>query len=463
VSGGRTLVCKEATWSPMAILAVAMVVGPPAARSAAAGDRTDIAAQPAAVVAASCRLPEVELASATADEPAVMLGGISDLWVERIAAGRWRAWAVTDRGPNGMVEVDGRQRRTLVAPSFAPRIVELEIDWNAAVPERLQAAVTGTVVLRDAAGVPLSGRPNGLPGDPEMLDPRGAAVIAADPRGVDTEGLVRMRSGRWWLAEEYGPSLLLMAAAGNVEWRLMPAGKSIAGMDTRGCLPAAYAGRRDNRGFEALALAPDESRAFALLQSPLAPAAREAADRPGLVRLLAFDAATGLPVAEHVYRLGDPAAQGSAPARDEIPTDGKLCAMAALGPESLLVLEQGDGGVVRLYIADLGPATDTLPRTLAGTEPALESLDLAAAGVVPIAKRLVADLAPSLDDLRTSAGLRGPAAGALKLEGLAVADERHVFLVNDDDFGVRGESAAPVPRSCLWVVRLPRPLPLAGP
>lgn len=445
----------------MVTLAVAMAVVPPAERSVAAGDGAG-AAQPAAVVVASCRFPEVELASATVDEPAVMLGGISDLWAERFAAGRWRAWAVTDRGPNGMVEVDGRQRRTLVAPSFAPRIVELEIDWSTAVPERVQVAVTGTVVLRDAGGVPLSGRPNGLPGDPEMLDPRGAAVIAADPRGVDTEGLVRMRSGRWWLAEEYGPSLLLLNADGGVEQRLMPVGKSIAGNDARSCLPAAYAARRDNRGFEALAIDPDESRAFALLQSPLA-SPPAAAGRSDVVRLLAFDPATGLPVAEHVYRLGDPADPGSEPARDELPADGKLCAMAALGPESLLVLEQGDGGVVRLYTADLRPATDTLPRTLAGTEPAVESLDLAAAGVVPVAKRLVADLAMILDEQRTAAGLRGPAAGALKLEGLAVADERHVFLVNDDDFGVRGDSAAPVPRSCLWVVRLPRPLRLAGP
>lgn len=116
-------------WSPMVALALATAVAPPADWSVAAGDRTDIAVQPAAVVAASCRFPGIELASATVDEPAVMLGGISDLWVERIAAGRWRAWAVTDRGPNGMVEVDGRQRRTLVAPSFAPRIVALEIDW----------------------------------------------------------------------------------------------------------------------------------------------------------------------------------------------------------------------------------------------------------------------------------------------------------------------------------------------
>ncbi|MFM7183568.1 MAG: esterase-like activity of phytase family protein [Planctomycetota bacterium] len=415
---------------------------------------------PAAVVAASCRLPMSELAPATADEPAVMLGGLSDLWVERLGPARWRGWAVTDRGPNGMVDVDGRERRTLLAPSFAPRIVELEIEWDAAAPARVRATVTGTPALRDREGSPLSGRPNGLPGDPEMLDPRGEASIATDPRGVDTEGLVRLRSGRWWLAEEYGPSLLVAAADGRVDRRLVPVGKAAAasGMDVRECLPAAYAGRRDNRGFEALAIAPDESRIFALLQSPLPASRGKARDTSGVVRLLVLDPATGLPAAEHVYRLGNDPTAGS----EGIPDDGKLCAMAALGPELLLVLEQADGGVVRLYTADLSSATDTLPRTLAGDEPALEAIDLAAAGVVPVAKRLAADIGPIVDDLRAGVGL-GDSTAALKIEGLAVADERHVFLVNDDDFGVRGASAAPPPGSCLWVLRLPEPLPLSNP
>jgi hypothetical protein len=51
--------------------------------------------------------------------------------------------------------------------------------------------------------------------------------------------------------------------------------------------------------------------------------------------------------------------------------------------------------------------------------------------------------------------------GPLKLEGLAVADEQHVFLVNDDDFGIHEDADDdPPPRTCLWVVRLARPITL---
>jgi hypothetical protein len=185
------------------------------------------------------------------------------------------------------------------------------------------------------------------------------------------------------------------------------------------------------------------------------------------VRLVAFDPACGQPVGEYVYRLGDPTHEGYRKGK-AAPDDGKLCAMAALGPTSLLVLEQADGGVARLYRADLAVATDTLSRTIAGDEPPTETLrDLDEATIAPVAKTLLADLAPILDDMRAGTADGGSArrdtkkSGPLKLEGLAVADEQHVFLVNDDDFGIHEDADDdPPPRTCLWVVRLPSSLQL---
>lgn len=440
---------------------VASIGGLPPGR-ASGGDSSATGSMAASVVA-SCTIPADTLAAATANEPAVILGGISDLCVEPLAAGLWRAWAVTDRGPNGQVTVGKRVHRTLAAPSFAPRIVEFTIDWTADEPARLAITPTRVTVLRDAAGEPLSGRPNGLAGDPDVVDPSGTRSIAADPDGVDTEGLVRTRSGEWWIAEEYRPSLLAAASAGTARLRLVPSGETLAGagMEVRDALPKAYAGRRDNRGFEALAIAPDESRIFALLQSPLERPDRDTAERNGNVRLLAFDPLAGTTAAEHVYRLGDPG--GRTRAHDHGPMEAKLCAMAALGPRSLVVLEQASGGVARLYRADLHAATDTLPRTQAGDDPPLESLaDLSAAGIEPVKKTLLADLGPALERMRLQAGLRGDR-GALKIEGLAIADERHVFLVNDNDFGIREDAGAADTRSCLWVVKVPAAMPLTSP
>jgi hypothetical protein len=177
------------------------------------------------------------------------------------------------------------------------------------------------------------------------------------------------------------------------------------------------------------------------------------------------DVATGSPVAEHVYRLGDPTdprwATAGAP-----PADGKLCCLAALADGSLAVLEQDETGLLRLYRADPRAATDTLPRTRRGDAPAVETIaDLAAAGVTPLAKTLLADLEPLVPRLRQDvfgtedAGRGGP---PLKVEGLAVLDAGRVLLVNDNDFAVPEGTGTQAARNCLWVVGLPAPLP-AGP
>lgn len=449
---GRVLVAGVVAWNAVPVLAA----DPDIADDGRGG----------ATIVASCVIPQVTLAEPTGDQPAVMLGGISDLAVERAdvaAAGCWKAWVVTDRGPNGIVEVDGREHRTLVSPSFAPRVLALAIDWEPRHPPKLAARVTETMPLVDRDGAPLSGRPNGLKNDPHIVDPSGHVAIAADPDGVDTEGLVRTRDGGFWVAEEYRPSLLAIDGDGTARRRFVPRGTSLmgAGMEIVDTLPEVYADRRDNRGFEALAITPDESRLFVLLQSPADRPDRDTAEQVGNVRLLTFDTAADRPAAEHVYRLGDPSPRGYRRG-EKPPDDGKLCAMAAVGPSSLVVLEQAAGGVARLYLAELAAATNTLSRTTAGDNPPLESVrGLDAAGIHPVEKTLLADLRPMLDEMRSQAGLLDEDAGPLKVEGLAVIDQQHILLVNDDDFGVGKDDTTRPSGTCLWLLRLATPLPSA--
>ena len=478
VARRHTMACGGAARrAAMLVLVATGIAAPIVGRCASADDRgrrngSDMSGD----LVASCVIPRVMLEASRGEEPAVLLGGISDLFVETDqdagAPGRRRAWLVTDRGPNGTTKVEGREHRTLAAPSFAPRILEARIDWDPRHPGQLAVELTGTVPLRDRTGEAVSGRPNGLDNDPLIFDPQGRAAIAPDIDGVDTEGLVRTRAGGFWLAEEYRPSLLAADADGTLQRRFVPAGVALAdaGTEVVDSLPAVYSQRRDNRGFEALAISPDETRIFALMQSPLDGTDPAVARKLGNVRLVAFDPACGQPVGEYVYRLGDPTQKGYLKGK-AAPDDGKLCAMAALGPTSLLVLEQADRGVARLYLADLSVATDTLPRTSVGDEPPAEMLhDLDKANITPVSKTLLADLAPILDDMRAGTAHLGTdrrderdakKSGPLKLEGLAVADEQHVFLVNDDDFGIHEEADDdPPPRTCLWVVRLARPITL---
>ena len=404
----------------------------------------------------------------------VPLGGISDLFpagADSAAlrgvggvggpSGSFAVWAVTDRGPNGVVKVNGRKRRTLPAPAFSPCIVELACDLpqhedSDRVPG---AARVGRVLpLRGRSRVPLSGLPNGVAPDEPIYDAAGREPLASDPNGVDTEGVVALADGSFWLCEEYRPSLLAVDAAGAVRSRFVPAGVAVPGadMEVLDCLPPAYARRRDNRGFEALAVSADGERLYALLQSPLeSPVGFESR---GNVRLLVFDTIGRRPLAEHVYRLGDSDSTASKP-KGGSSEDGKLCAMAMRGDDTLVVLEQAGDAVCRLYEASLRRATDTLARA-ADAEPLEALADLDAVGIVPLEKRLLADLAPLRDTFAADVHGRDSSrdAPAVKLEGLVLVDDRHVLLVNDNDFAIDTAADADPAATCLWLVRLPRPL-----
>ena len=434
--------------------------------------------------AGGCRIvavhvvPPVEMIGDVADpgrRTTTPLGGLSDIASNHVTAAtprvrpadhRLSLWVITDRGPNGTVETPSARRRTLLDRSFVPSIARLDLDaTHRSADEPAAARVSRIVPLANRTGRPLSGRPNGVGRDEPILDPRNAATIPPDPDGIDSEGLVRMRNGSFWVAEEYRPSLLEVSPAGRAVARYVPAGQAIpgAGMDVHEVFPAAYGARRDNRGFEALAVSPDETRLWLLLQSPLDHPVAKAAAHTGNVRLLAFDVATRSPVAEYIYRLGDPEAEGFLD-RGAPPEDGKLCAIAALDTETLLVLEQSDGGLARLYACRLAGATDTLgrdPSPASDDLPIEQIADLPGAGIVPVGKRLVADLATLLPRMaHTVFSERAESPPPLKLEGMAVLDASHVVIVNDNDFGIHDKSGPKgrPPRTCLWVVELGAPL-----
>lgn len=379
-------------------------------------------------------------------------GGLSDL--TPAAGRRGRFWMTTDRGPNGTADVAGTKRRTLLDPAFVPTLIEIDFADDGSRNTR----VIRSIPLAGRSGRPLSGRPNGVGRDEPIFDAVRGTPLPPDPDGVDTEGVVQMPDGTFWMAEEYRPSLLRVSATGRVLERFVPEGTRLDGADcdVHDKLPAAYSKRRDNRGFESIASSPDGKRLFAMLQSPLDNGKAKQVGKAGNVRLLVFDPAAGKPAAEHVYRLGDPAdsdflTKGAAPA------DGKICALAAIDAETLLVIEQDDAGLARLYRAGLDDATDTLGWKPRGSGDTLEETrDLRAAGIRPIVKTLVADLEALVPRMRRD--VYGDAAASnglpLKVEGMAILGPDRIALVNDNDFGVHVKPGSEC-RSCLWVIRLP--------
>src|SRR5262249_272112 len=147
-------------------------------------------------------------------------------------------------------------------------------------------------------------------------------------------------AGDFWLCEEYAPSLVHVDKAGKVVKRYVPAELAYSGTDypVLPALPAIYAKRKGNRGFEGLALSADEKTVFAVEQSPHSNPDKKTGESSSNARILAFDVAAEKPSAEYLYVL-EPASEFEAQAK---PDDIKISGLVALDAKTLLVLERTD-------------------------------------------------------------------------------------------------------------------------
>jgi hypothetical protein len=232
-------------------------------------------------------------------------------------------------------------------------------------------------------------------------------LLGESLRGGDTEGVAALADGTFRVADEYGPSILVVAPDGVVQARWVPEGEraALAGAAYRveDVLPALSARRRLNRGFEALALSPDETRLHVILQSPLAPEDEAADEGRGRARLWTLDAKTGAPLAEHFYPFDPPETfRRDAEAGPVGPDDLKISEAVSLGGDRLLVLER-ISRTSKLYRVTLD--APVLTKTLV----------------------LSTDDWPQID---------------ADLEGMALLTDRDLLLSTDNDFGVEGMETA---------------------
>ncbi|WP_375428789.1 esterase-like activity of phytase family protein [uncultured Sphingomonas sp.] len=372
-----------------------------------------------------------------------------------------RIWSVGDRGPNlkvklavkryglGHLAEHGVSDGAKVMPCLevGPALSELRVEGD-------RVEIVCTVPLRDADGRALSGLP--VPGGPnnrsEPAIGLDGAVIAPNPSGADSEGVALLGDGGFWVGDEYGPSLLRVGADGSVMVRWVPAGCEPLFADARypvvGALPAIAARRRLNRGFEAIALSPDERWLHLAFQSPLSHPDDEAHERARRVRLWRLDAQTGAVAAEWLYPLDAPDSfRRDAEAGKVERSDVKVSEIVAVGADRLLVLERVSL-TTKLYLIVLDEAAALDPAYMEeATRPTVEELSAdGTAGLPVLTKRLVL----SSDDL--------PGLGA-DLEGVAMLSPRSLLIVNDNDFGIEGVATR------FWRVDLSRDLadyPSAG-
>jgi hypothetical protein len=349
-------------------------------------------------------------------------------------------YALTDRGPN--IDCSASEKITGIPtaeacagddkaklfprPDFVPSIVKVKLSDDGTF------VTTAWIPLKDAAGKTITGLSNPLKAaKTEAAFDKDGKQLPFDPNGLDTEGLVRLKDGTFWIGEEYGPSLVHVAADGKIIERLVPAGLegdlSGATYKVSGALPSLFMKRQLNRGIEGIALAPDESALYAIVQNPLANPDADAYKKASATRILKLDLKSQQVVGEFVYTL-DPAESFKNDKSDK-QSDVRISELTAVGVDQLIVLER-IAKTTKLHAIDLSTATNILGTAWdkAETAPSLEQLtaaDLAAQGITPVTKNLWLDSS-------TYAELPE------KVEGVAIVDGNQLVLINDDDFGIEG-------------------------
>ncbi len=361
-------------------------------------------------------------------------------------------YLLTDRGPNAA----GVAANSIVfgKADFTPQIGKFRLKDN-------QLTLEQTILLKNAAGQPLTGLPNpvgqGNTGE-TALDLSGQA-LGTNADGIDSEGLVLASDGTFWISDEYGPHLAHFDATGKQLERINPFGTGQGGRT----LPLVLARRRPNRGMEGLTLTPDGKTLVGLMQSPLYNPSAAAVSGSTVLRVVTFDLATGA-TKQYAYLMDNASLTGCSE-------------IAAITNTTFLALERDGlyGGNApsaatfkKVFKLDLAGATDISDAANPATgklyngltvEQLKNQAGLTAAGVVPVTKTLVLDLLT----------VTSPTYPHDKAEGIALLGNDLLAVSNDDDFGVLDNGAngfAPktlpatgkVDANRIYFLKLPAPL-----
>ena len=351
-------------------------------------------------------------------------------------------WGIGDRGPNikpqsaadqygtehlrSLSELDGA--KIMPVPTCGPAIARFRFNDEAIVLEAV-------IELTDADGHAISGLP--VPSGPhaefEPVYDLAGAPLGTDPGGADTEGIAAMPDGTFWIAEEYGPSLLRVDRSGRVLVRWVPKGQGRcfegAGYPIEENLPALAGARKLNRGFEAVTVNPDGSRVIVAFQSPLAHPNREAHEHSQHVRIWELDGTSGDLMAEYIYPLDAPETFRRDAAVGKVGTDDiKVSEIQLTETRTMLVLER-ISLTTKIYQVTLDHQSRA-PGFLSDPDarPTLEQMShelLQESGTSVLSKTLIL----TTDDLPDVCG---------DLEGMILVSDKTLLLSNDSDFGIEG-------------------------
>jgi hypothetical protein len=342
-------------------------------------------------------------------------------------------YGLEDRGPN-VTAPDGND--VLPIPSFDPSIGLFRLVGNDAVMLR-------KIPLQDANGHPYSGLVNSQNPTGETIEDLNGHVLTDDPNGYDSEGLVALPDGTFWVSDEYGPFITHFDSRGRAIQRLSPFNAS---------LPAELRFRVPNRGMEGLTITPDGRELVGLMQSALQQTDLNGSNAKNLVptRIVTYNLRTHA-LHEYLYLLHDPKTNGTA--------NSELTALS----DSTFLVDERDGNFPgqnvykKLWKIDITGATDvgpneavpgatydgphggleiggsTIEKLVLGENTAAATTTLAANHITPVSETPFIDL----DALLLSLDPQARFFSHDKIEGVAALNGgREIVISNDSDFGI---------------------------
>lgn len=339
-------------------------------------------------------------------------------------------YALTDRGPNTTYNVNGDHGKIFLDPSYTPKIGLFALSPDGTIRKLKE------ILLKDPSGKVITGLPNQYFGaTKEIAYNRNGQRLehGTDEFGLDTEGLVALKDGTFWVSDEYGPHIVHFDANG-VEIDRINAYEHDTRRKSGYLLPLEYANRRQNRGMEGLTITPDQKTLVGIMQSTMSnPDA--SVNHSDLTRIVMIDLETQQ-ISQYLYR-------------QEISQKvHSNTAITALSSTLFLVAERDDDFYKdnqkvfkRVYKINVEQATNLesiqdsadfkqdkhsglLIRGLTLEQYVLKHGwdGLAEMGIKPVSKTLVVDLVERLQYPHD------------KVEGLWVIDEHHLAVLNDDDY-----------------------------
>ena len=344
-------------------------------------------------------------------------------------------WIVSDRGVN----IDAANANTASCrptydkiyafPNYAPKIHRVRVQGDS-------VQILQTISIK---------RPNGT-GATGIINPTGFGSTAAEvastdtvlncanfnskvaPKdiwGIDAEGIIMDRNGNFWICEEGGPTIWVVNQQGVVVKRYTPYANLVGAQPQDVLIDTCFKYRKNNRGFEGIAMAPN-GKVYAIIQSPVLYPTKTVGEGTRVHRILEIDPVTN---ATKMYAYLNDGIIGASGSNQIRLRDWKIGDMAAINDSTFLVLEaalRGTSDIKKMYTININGATVVNSGLYNGLtlEALVDSAGLAAQNIKPVRKTLMLDFLQN-----------GWNAQLEKIEGLAIINDSTIAVCNDNDYG----------------------------